>query len=72
MGKTITRRTTILGLVFWLNLLAASFLLFGRTGQLILSQPLFKPLIVLLFGALGAELWAGAMADSGRHKAASC
>jgi hypothetical protein len=53
---TITLRTTLLGLASWLIPFAASFLFFDRTGQLVISQPLFKSIMVLVGGASGAAL----------------
>ena len=56
MEKIVTRRTTILGLISWFIPLAASFPFFDRTGQLMISQPLFKSLMVVTGGGLGAAL----------------
>ncbi len=54
--RNIVTRTTALGLVSWAVPLAASFLFFGPGGELTISQPLFKSLMVVLFGGLGAAL----------------
>lgn len=56
MRAALTVRTTLLGLVSWLIPFAVSFLFFDRTGQLLISQPLFKSIMVLVGGASGAAL----------------
>ena len=54
--KSISRYTTLLGFVSWLVPFAVSFLFVDRTGQFIIPQPLFKSLMVVVFGGLGTVL----------------
>jgi len=54
--KIANGRITLLGLLSWAIPLAASFLFFDRTGQLSISQPLFKSIMVVVSGGLGAAL----------------
>lgn len=56
MSNIITRRIIFLGLVSGLVPFVVSFLFFDRTGQLVIPQPLFKSLMVVLFGGLGVTL----------------
>jgi hypothetical protein len=56
MRRIFTFRTTLLGLASWLIPFAASFLFFDGTGQLLISQPLFKSIMVLVGGVSGAAL----------------
>jgi hypothetical protein len=54
--KIVNGRITLLGLLSWAVPLAASFLFFDRTGQLTISQPLFKSIMVVVSGGFGAAL----------------
>jgi hypothetical protein len=56
MKKVITFRTTILGFISWLIPFAVSFMFFDPSGQLLIPQPLFKSIMVVVSGALGAYL----------------
>ncbi len=56
MKKIFTFRTTILGFISWFVPLAVSFLFFDSNGQLLIPQPLFKSMMVVVSGALGALL----------------
>ena len=56
MKEIITRHSTMLGFMSWLVPFAGSFLFFDRTGQLLIAQPLFKSLMVVLGGGLGTAL----------------
>ncbi len=56
MSPVFTIRTTLLGFVSWLVPFVVSFLFFDRTGQLLIPQPLFKSLMVVVFGGLGVSL----------------
>lgn len=56
MPSFITLRTTLFGFVSWLVPFAISFLFFDRTGHLVVSQPLFKSLMVVLGGGVGVAL----------------
>jgi hypothetical protein len=49
-------RNTLLGFVSWLAPFVVSFLFFDRTGQLLIPQPLFKSLMMVMFGGLGVVL----------------
>ena len=49
----ISRRTTILGLLSWAIPFAASFAFVDRTGQWLIPYPLFKSIMVVVFGGLG-------------------
>lgn len=55
MLSVFTWRSTLLGLVSWAVPFIASFAFFGRDGQLMVSQPLFKSLMVVIFG--GLDVW---------------
>jgi hypothetical protein len=57
MEKIVTLRTSTLGFVSWLVPFVASFLFFDTSGQLSIPQPLFKSLMVVIFGALGCALF---------------
>jgi hypothetical protein len=46
----------VLGLVSWFLPFAVSFLFVDRTGQFLIPQPLFKSLMVVVFGGLGTAL----------------
>lgn len=54
--KSITRYSTLLGFVSWILPFTVSFLFVDRTGQFIIPQPLFKSLMVVVFGGLGTVL----------------
>jgi uncharacterized membrane protein YpjA len=54
----VVRRTTVLGLVSWLVPFCFSFLFVNRSGQFLIPQPLFKSLMVVVFGTLGVALLA--------------
>ncbi len=54
--QILTRRTTLLGFVSWLVPFVVSFLFVDRTGQFVIPQPLFKSLMVVIFGGLGTGL----------------
>lgn len=56
LANILTRRTTVLGFVSWLVPFVVSFLFVDRTGQFLISQPLFKSLMVVVFGGLGTAL----------------
>jgi len=56
MKKIVTLRTTMLGFMSWLVPFVTSFLFFDASGQLLVPQPLFKSLMVVIFGAFGAAL----------------
>lgn len=56
MHGAITLRTTLLGVASWLIPLLVSFLFFDRTGQLLVSQPLFKSIMVVVGGLVGVAL----------------
>ncbi|MBI4723630.1 MAG: hypothetical protein HY765_00985 [Rhodomicrobium sp.] len=56
LKNIITLRTSILGLLSWLIPFVAASLFFDRTGQLVILQPLFKSLMVVIGGGLGAAL----------------
>jgi hypothetical protein len=56
MKNVLTRRMTALGFLSWLLPFALSFLFFDGSGQLLISQPFFKSLMVVLGGGSGALL----------------
>lgn len=56
MKDVITIRTTLLGIASWAIPFVLSFLFFDRTGRLVIAQPLFKSLMVVVGGASGAAL----------------
>jgi hypothetical protein len=56
MLRIFTFRTTLLGLVTWLVPFAVAFLFFDRNGQLQVPLPLFKSIMIVVFGGLGAAL----------------
>lgn len=58
MRRAITLRTTSLGVVSWLIPFFASVPFFDRTGQLLVSQPLFKSVMVVVGGLAGVVLLA--------------
>ena len=49
----VVLRASVLGFVSWLVPFVMSFLAFDRTGQLLIPQPLFKSLMVVVGGAVG-------------------
>jgi hypothetical protein len=49
-------RNTLLGFLSWLVPFVASFLFFDRTGQLVIPQPLFKSLMVVVGGGFAVVL----------------
>lgn len=51
--EIVTRNSTVLGFLSWLVPFAVSFLFVDRTGQFLIPQPLFKSLMVVVFGGLG-------------------
>ena len=57
MWNAVGKRTTILGLVSWGVPFVVSFLFFDQTGKLMPPEPLFKSLMVVVFGALGCVLF---------------
>ncbi len=63
----IDRRTTMLGLISWAVPLLISFLFFDRSGQLVVPQALFKSIMIVVFGGLGAALLVAAFR---RHRPA--
>jgi uncharacterized membrane protein len=58
MNDIVTRHSTVLGFLSWLVPFAVSFLFVDRTGQFMIPQPLFKSVMVVLFGGLGTALLA--------------
>jgi hypothetical protein len=56
MHDIVTRHSSVLGFVSWLVPFVVSFLFVDRTGQFIIPQPLFKSVMVVLFGGLGTAL----------------
>jgi hypothetical protein len=54
--KVVSRPTTILGFLTWLIPFAASFVFFDRSGHVLIPQPLFKSIMVVVFGGLGTAL----------------
>ncbi len=56
MRAVFSLRATLLGLVSWLVPFLISFLFFDRTGQPLIPQPLFKSIMVVVFGGLGTAL----------------
>lgn len=54
----VSLRTVLLGLASWALPFAASFAFIDRTGQLLIAQPLFKSLMVVIGGGTGAALLA--------------
>ena len=60
MSNIITRRVTLLGLASWLLPFAFSFLFFDSSGQVLIPQPLFKSLMIVVFGGAGVALLAAA------------
>jgi hypothetical protein len=56
MAEVFTIRGTVLGFVSWLVPFVVSFLFVDRTGQFLIPQPLFKSVMVVVFGGLGVAL----------------
>jgi len=56
MFQAITLHSTLLGLASWAIPFAASFFFFDRTGHLLIDQPLFKSIMVVVGAASGAAL----------------
>ena len=56
MNSAFTVRTTWLGLASWLIPFVISAPFFDRTGQLLVAQPLFKSIMVVVGGASGTWL----------------
>jgi hypothetical protein len=56
ISAAFTLRSTLLGLGSWLIPFLVSIPFFDRTGQLLISQPLFKSIMVVVGGASGAAL----------------
>jgi hypothetical protein len=56
MKNIATLRITALGFLSWLIPFALSFLFFDRSGQLLISQPLFKSMMVVAGGGFAALL----------------
>ena len=56
MQTAFTTRTTILGLASWAIPFILSFAFFDRAGHLLVAQPLFKSIMVLVGGGSGAAL----------------
>jgi hypothetical protein len=54
--EIVTRHATVLGFMSWLVPFAVSFLFVDRTGQFVIPQPLFKSLMIVVFGGLGTAL----------------
>ena len=59
--SVITRHSTFLGFLSWLIPFVASVPFFDRTGQILISQPLFKSLMVVIGGAAGTALLVSAL-----------
>jgi hypothetical protein len=51
-----TIRTTLFGILSWLVPFVAAFAFFDSTGQVTIPQPLFKSIMVVVFGGFGAAL----------------
>jgi hypothetical protein len=56
MSGIFTIKTILLGVVSWLVPFAISFMFFDRTGQLVIPQPLFKSMMVVVGGGVGVAL----------------
>ncbi len=54
--NVVTRRTTLLGFLTWLVPFAVSFLFVDSSGHWIIPQPLFKSIMVVVFGGFGTAL----------------
>jgi hypothetical protein len=51
--SVISWRTTVLGLLSWTIPLVASFAFVDRSGQWLVPYPLFKSIMLVVFGGLG-------------------
>lgn len=56
MSTILTLRATLLGLASWLVPFIVSFAFVDQTGQPVLPQSLFKSLMVVISGGVGAAL----------------
>jgi hypothetical protein len=56
----LSRRIILLGIASWLVPFVAAFPFFSRTGELVVPQPLFKSLMVVIGGGVGVLLLAAA------------
>ena len=54
--NVISLRATILGLLSWVAPFAASFTFVDRSGHFLIPQPLFKSIMVVVFGGVGTGL----------------
>ncbi len=55
-GGVFSIRVTLLGLAGWIVPFVAAFVFFGEDGQLTIPQPLFKSIMIVVFGGFGAWL----------------
>ncbi len=60
MRAVFTFRTAWLGVLSWFVPLVASFAFFDRHGQLLIERPLFKSIMVVVGGGIGAWFLAAA------------
>jgi hypothetical protein len=56
VNQAVILRATLLGLASWLLPFAVSFLFIDRAGQFLIPQPLFKSIMIVIFGSLVAAL----------------
>lgn len=56
MSALLNWKVLLLGIVSWVVPFVASFLFFGPGGELAVPLPLFKSLMIVIFGGLGALL----------------
>lgn len=54
--SAFTLRTLLLGVASWLAPFVFSFLSFDRGGELAIPEPLFKSIMIVVFGGFGAYL----------------
>jgi hypothetical protein len=54
--NVVTRQTTVLGFLTWLVPFVVSFLFVESSGHWIIPQPLFKSIMVVVFGGFGTAL----------------
>lgn len=54
--NVVTRSTTVLGVLTWLVPFAASFAFVDSSGHWLIPQPLFKSIMVVVFGGFGTAL----------------
>lgn len=54
--KTLRRYSPFLGFLSWLVPFLFSFLFVDRSGQFIIPQPLFKSVMVVVFGGFGTAM----------------